>query len=92
MNDKVNKLKLIVLNGEKQATEKTNSSLTLVPYFDFDLIDVNNELKNSIVFDSINEAVIVFKEAGVTANESEIKNTLLNKTSNINSNFRLRFF
>lgn len=92
MNTKVEKLRNIVINGRNKISDQKENSFTTTPIFDFELTDINLESENSIIFKSIDEAVTVIKESGVTSSESEIKTILETKIGNISSDFKLNFF
>jgi hypothetical protein len=63
--------------------------------FDFELIDVNNEIENSILFSSLNEAVEIMSEFTGTNRKNELINQILNFVNVedllINPSIRIKF-
>ena len=89
---KTQKLQEIVNKGRNTITNKTENSFVKTQIFDFEKVDINSESENTILFLSIEEAVNVIYESGVTVTKTEIENVLKSKLGNIQTEFRLSFF
>jgi hypothetical protein len=92
MTEKTKKLKSI-LNNARRTTKNINEySFEQTPFLEFELIDVNQDDENSILFDNINELIMVLKESGINQTEKVIRDIIKTKIGIVSSEFRLRFF
>lgn len=91
---KKEKLAKILSNAKHYKINETQNSFSTSASFGFEVIEKNNDIENSILFNSLSEAVEIVSKFAQQNTEEEVKtnlkNLILAKNINFSDEFRLK--